>query len=151
MQATTLQASDSKYPRHWSFQDDGLVVSGRHVRFDEADINGRRVGIHVLEVDGQLRSVWAGYWDSAARKVAAELVRRPNGALDEGEVVRYEREHQKRRSETTGNHYWPFRVEFQHSELYRRSPREIFAAEDQPRGVDQERAGHEGDDDSIPF
>jgi hypothetical protein len=80
----------SEHPKAWLWHEDGPIVEGRHVRFDEATLDGRTVGIHVLEVDGAERSVWA-FYQAFESKIGDELARRPSGDLDEGELVRYER------------------------------------------------------------
>ena len=114
-----------EYPRSWRWDVDGLVVEGDHVRFDEAPYDGRLVGIHVLRVGQEERSIWAGYWQSLAAKIADELARRPSGDLDLGERIRYERGEHKAVS-AKGFAYWPFAARFGNRVKYARRPIEMF-------------------------
>jgi hypothetical protein len=137
------------YAPAWLWDDDGLVVEGRHVCFDEAVTSGDRVcPIHVLEVDGVERSVWV--WHTALRsKIARELRKRPSGDLDPGELVRYEQ--LESATSETGRTYYPYATRFEHAPKLK--PRDIFASdededEDDGGGVEDLAIGV---DDDIPF
>jgi hypothetical protein len=123
------------YPRSWRWDVDGPVAEGEHVRFDEAAYDGRMIGIHVLRVGGEERSIWAGYWQSLAAKIGDELARRPSGDLDVGERVRYERGELKAMS-SNGRTYWPFAARFGNRVKHSRRAAEIFKPSGPENGAD---------------
>jgi hypothetical protein len=139
------------YPRSWRWDVDGAVVEGEHVRFDEAPYDGRTIGIHVLRVGSEERSIWAGYWQSLAAKIGDELARRPSGDLDEHEHVRYERPERKAIS-ANGFAYWPFRARFANSAKHKRPASEIFRPprQEKEEGTQPGSGGPAGED-GIPF
>jgi hypothetical protein len=56
---TTEQEAEEEYPRNWRFDEDGLEVRGKFVKFDQGMT--QEYGdcpIVVLNVDGEERSVW---------------------------------------------------------------------------------------------
>jgi hypothetical protein len=135
----------SEHPKAWLWQEDGPVVEGFHVRFDEATIDGRIIGIHVLKVDGVERSVWA-FHKAFETKVGDELARRPSGDLDTGERVRYERLEKKESKD--GRSYFPYKATFGNTATYKRKPAEIFKPS---APVDDGDESEGGADDDIPF
>jgi hypothetical protein len=147
--------STEEYPRAWRWDVDGLIAEGEHVRFEEAPYDGRMIGIHVLRIGGEERSIWAGFWTSLESKIGDELARRPSGDLDADELVRYERP-EKKTTSANGRPYWPFTARFGNRGKYRRRAADIFKPsqpqQDVGNAVDEADDGADdtGDDD-IPY
>jgi hypothetical protein len=139
------------YARSWRWDEDGPVAEGEHIRFDEAQHDGRDIGIHVLRVAGEERSIWV-FWLPLAAKIGDELARRPSGDLDPGERVRYARAPKKVTS-GNGREYWPFTASFGNSAKYKRSPNEIFrpSRPQQDEGTHPGASGEPDGEDDIPF
>ena len=59
MATETVPAESAEYPKSWLWAEDGNLVSGRFLRFDEGTTReyGSKV-IAVLDVGGEERGVW---------------------------------------------------------------------------------------------
>lgn len=101
-----------RYPRSWTWPDDGNVCAGTYVKFSSGPSNysDKPTPIIVLTVDGEDRSVWLRY-TAQLSKVQDEVRQRPGRDLDVGERVVITHRGQKT-SKSSGNPYIDFTVEF---------------------------------------
>jgi hypothetical protein len=149
MATETVEAESAEYPKSWLWAEDGNLISGRFLRFDEGST--RDYGskpIVVLDVDGQERSIWLTT-SVLFNRFRDELERRASKRLEVGERIVIERSAEQVESEN-GRKYWPFKILF--PDRPTKSEVELFDLD--PGRVKNEKPADDGDGDGdgdIPF
>ena len=141
------QADELEYPQSWIFDEDGELVAGTFVKFDEGQTKeyGSRV-ILVLEVDGQERGVWLSQMALFSR-VRDELNRRTSKTLEPGERVVIQR-HEKKKGKND-REYWPFTVAF--PDRPAKTTSDLFELDEGLVRNEEPAKGDVGPDGDIPF
>jgi hypothetical protein len=136
---------DSDYPAYWDWDKDGLSVTGKFIRLDEAPSKFGLTPIVVLFLeDGTSRAVWLNR-TALKSQFAEELERRGAQDFVVGERITATRGETKREPEG-GSAYWPYRTVFH--DAPRRSGAAILGADVSDAGDDETT---DDDDDGIPF
>jgi hypothetical protein len=145
--AVPEQTDETGFPQAWIFGEDGDLVTGGFVRFDEGPTRdyGTKV-ILVLEVDGVERSVWLSVTALFSR-VRGELNRRTSKTLDLGERVVIQR-HEKKQSKND-REYWPFTIAF--PDRPQKSTSDLFELDEGLVRNEETAKGDVGPDGDIPF
>jgi len=146
--AETVPSRSADYPRSWLWDEDGNLVSGSFVRFDEGVTKdfGSKV-IVVLDVGGEERAVWLTTMVLHGR-FSDELERRATKRLEVGERVVIERGADRVESEN-GRSYWPFKILFPNRP--QKSEAELFGLDEGLARTDELTLGKAAGDDAIPF
>jgi hypothetical protein len=148
MSSETVTTGSVEYPQSWLWAEDGNLVSGRFLRFEEGQT--REYGskpIVVLDVNGEERGVWLTTSVLFSR-FRDELDRRASKRLEVGERIVIERSAEHVESEN-GRKYWPFKIMF--PDRPTKSESELF---DLDRGLvknEEPVPGDVGTDRDIPF
>jgi hypothetical protein len=150
-QYTTSSASaeqSGEYPEAWFWDEHGACVRGTFVRFARGQTRdyGKKV-IAVLDVDGELRSIWLTA-TVLFGKFRDELLDRPGHRLEPGERITVKRLDKVESAEARGD-YWNFAVLFHDSP--RPSESDLFGFADDDPGSSEEPAARKQADDGIPF
>jgi hypothetical protein len=134
----------SRYPRSWSWAEDGKLEGG-YVAF--RTIETREGSVPALELKVRGTNEVVTVWLSAGvlrNELARELRKRPEHDFTPGELITIERGKRKQRS-AAGYDYWPFTVTFEFAAKQR--PLDVLAAsKSEPAKPTNDNA-----DDDIPF
>lgn len=146
MTTETVAGEQGEYPKSWRWQDDGNLVSGRFLRFEQGMTKdfGAKV-ILVLDIEGEERSVWLTT-SVLHNRFRDELERRGSGNLEVGERIVIERGADKVESEN-GRSYWPHKILF--PDRPSKSPAELFGLNEGLVVYDEKPSGESSDE--IPF
>lgn len=140
---TAASNSEPDYPRAWRWDADGEELDGTYVELDEGPTQFGPKGILVIDVGGELRSLWL-LETALQSRLADEVARRSTRDLTAGERITIRRGDMV--TSGTGRQYRGFKVRF--PDRPKRSASEILGA---PSTTSEETSDEPDQDADIPF